>query len=99
MQRGGCKTLLLTRLGGGAFGNPDEWIDDAILRCLAVEPRHGLDVRLTSYGTISPAMRRIEARWRAQARELGSSGPNRAQAASSGLKPKPERFEEKDSRL
>jgi hypothetical protein len=33
-QEGGSKQLLLTRLGGGAFGNKTAWIDDAIDRTL-----------------------------------------------------------------
>jgi len=28
--------VLLTRVGGGAFGNADEWIDDAIVRAVAI---------------------------------------------------------------
>lgn len=43
---GGAATVLLTRLGGGAFGNPSTWIDDAIARALAVAKGAGLDVRL-----------------------------------------------------
>lgn len=33
---GGSNRLLLTRLGGGAFGNRDEWIDTAIRRSTAM---------------------------------------------------------------
>jgi hypothetical protein len=33
---GGPNIVLLTRVGGGAFGNADEWIDDAIVRALAI---------------------------------------------------------------
>jgi len=56
-------TVLLTRLGGGAFGNPDNWIDNAINRALARIESLGLDVRLVSYGTIHPRMRAIQAAW------------------------------------
>jgi len=62
-QRGVTPTVLLTRLGGGAFGNPDDWIDDAISRGLAGVGSAGLDVRLVSYGTIHPGMQRIQASW------------------------------------
>ena len=31
-EQTGSKTLFLTLLGGGAFGNPTEWITDAIVR-------------------------------------------------------------------
>ena len=62
-QRGFTPTVLLTRLGGGAFGNPDDWIDDAISRGLAGVESDGLDVRLVSYGTIHPGMQRVQASW------------------------------------
>jgi hypothetical protein len=64
-SRGGSPTVLLTRLGGGAFGNPDDWIDGAIQRALQAVEDDGLDVRLVSHGTVHPAMRRIESAWQA----------------------------------
>jgi hypothetical protein len=60
---GGSNTVLLTRLGGGVFGNDDEWIDTAILRALKIVERAGLDVRLVSYGSVHPNMRGIADRW------------------------------------
>ena len=63
MQSIGRPTVLLTRLGGGAFGNPDDCIDRAILRGLELMEFEGLDVRLTSYGVVQAAMRRIENSW------------------------------------
>ena len=47
---GGSNIVLLTRVGGGAFGNADEWIDDAIVRALAIVEHAGLDIRLVSHG-------------------------------------------------
>ena len=38
------KPVFLTRLGGGAFGNPDAWIDDAIVR--AIEQVQGADLEV-----------------------------------------------------
>jgi hypothetical protein len=32
----GSNTVLLTRLGGGAFGNAETWIDDAIVQALSI---------------------------------------------------------------
>ena len=44
------KTLFLTRLGGGAFGNPTEWIDSAIDRARNLYGDIPLTVRLVEYG-------------------------------------------------
>ncbi|MFL0295230.1 hypothetical protein ACJH6J_30070 [Mycobacterium sp. SMC-18] len=63
VANGGSNIVLLTRLGGGVFGNHDEWIDTAILRALKIVERAGLDVRLVSYGSVHPNMRAIADRW------------------------------------
>jgi hypothetical protein len=60
---GGSRTVLLTRLGGGVFGNRDVWIDDAILRALSLVADDGLDVKLVSFGHHHPSFRRIAAAW------------------------------------
>jgi hypothetical protein len=60
---GGSRTVLLTRLGGGVFGNRDVWIDDAILRALPQVADDGLDVKLVSFGHHHPSFRRIAAAW------------------------------------
>ena len=57
---GGSGTALLTRLGGGAFGNDDAWIDDAIGRALRLVESHGLDVRLVHRDRVPAAMRSLE---------------------------------------
>jgi hypothetical protein len=61
---GGSNTVLLTRLGGGAFGNADAWIDDAMRRALAVVEHAGLDIRLVGYSTVHPSVRTIVGEWR-----------------------------------
>jgi hypothetical protein len=48
-QRGGSNVVLLTLLGGGAFGNADDWIHAAIRRALRMMSGYALDVRLVSY--------------------------------------------------
>jgi hypothetical protein len=48
-QHGGSNVVFLTRLGGGAFGNADAWIDSAMRRALQAMANHGLDVRIVSY--------------------------------------------------
>jgi hypothetical protein len=60
---GGSNIVLLTRVGGGAFGNADEWIDDAIVRALAIVEYAGLDVRLVSHGRIHDSNRAIAERF------------------------------------
>lgn len=44
-RRGASNVLLLTRVGGGAFGNDARWIDRAIDRALQRFARYDLDVR------------------------------------------------------
>jgi hypothetical protein len=61
--RGGSRRLLLTRLGGGAFGNDDERINAAILRALRRVENQGLDVLMVSFGPPSAAIRAIEKTW------------------------------------
>jgi hypothetical protein len=61
---GGSNIVLLTRLGGGAFGNADAWIDDAMRRALAAVEHAGLDSRLVGYGSVHPSSRTIVEEWR-----------------------------------
>lgn len=62
--RGGSNKVLLTRLGGGAFGNADDWINSAIERALTVVEYARLDIRIVSFGSVSPAIQAIVDRWR-----------------------------------
>jgi hypothetical protein len=55
--------VLLTRVGGGAFGNADVWIDDAIVRALSIVEYAGLDIRLVSHGRIHDSNRAIAERF------------------------------------
>ncbi len=59
-RRGGSNIVLLTRLGGGAFGNDDAWIDAAMRRALDKVRGVDLDVRLVSFGWQAPAMLETE---------------------------------------
>ena len=59
-RRGGSNVVLLTRLGGGAFGNDDAWIDAAMRRALDKVRGVDLDVRLVSFGSPAPAMLETE---------------------------------------
>jgi len=55
-QRGASNVVLLTSLGGGAFGNDENWIHDAMWRALKMMSKIELDVRLVSYGVPSKAL-------------------------------------------
>lgn len=50
-QRSASNVVLLTFLGGGAFGNQESWIYSAIQRTLDLMRPYDLDVKLVSYRT------------------------------------------------
>jgi hypothetical protein len=60
-RRGASNIVLLTLLGGGAFGNAPEWIYTAIQRALQKVRGFELDVRLVSYGSPTAKMRELVA--------------------------------------
>lgn len=62
---GGSGRVLLTRLGGGAFGNADEWIDRATARALERTAREGLEVGLVSFRQHHPSWQRMAQTWAA----------------------------------
>ncbi|MDA0283997.1 MAG: hypothetical protein O3B86_11655 [Planctomycetota bacterium] len=49
--RTGCNKVYLTLLGGGAFGNRNEWIISAIHRAVNSFAKFELDVSIVSYGS------------------------------------------------
>jgi hypothetical protein len=62
-QRSVSKLVLLTRLGGGAFGNDDDWIEAAMTRALVKVSAYDLDVKLVSYGRPSRAFQQAAERF------------------------------------
>jgi hypothetical protein len=52
-QRGASNVVLLTLLGGGAFGNDGRWIYAAMRRALMMMATFNLDVKIVSFGTPS----------------------------------------------
>lgn len=60
MQSGRSNKILLTKLGGGAFGNREDWIGDAIRKALETAADEELSVLIVSYGETSEHMRAIE---------------------------------------
>jgi hypothetical protein len=58
-QRGASNVALLTSLGGGAFGNDESWIYDAMGRALKMVSNVALEVRLVSYGEPAPGLLQV----------------------------------------
>ncbi|MCJ2126973.1 hypothetical protein [Methylobacterium sp. J-077] len=63
--RGGSPRVLLTRLGGGAFGNADAWIDEALLRACQLNVDADLDVMIVSYRRPSTSLAELVRRFEA----------------------------------
>jgi hypothetical protein len=58
-RRGASNIVLLTHLGGGAFGNREDWILTAIRRALKLASGFDIDVRLVCYGAPRQSMLRL----------------------------------------
>ena len=56
---GGSNVVLLTLLGGGAFGNDERWIHAALERALHLARHWALDVRIVCHGRPSVATRQL----------------------------------------
>ena len=52
-------TLFLTLLGGGAFGNDEVWITDAMRHALSQHGDSALDVAIVSYGRSQPCVQEL----------------------------------------
>jgi hypothetical protein len=63
-SRGGSNVVLLTHLGGGAFGNEADWITQAIRRALRATSHFDLDVKIVSHRSISSATSDIVAEFK-----------------------------------
>jgi len=57
--RTGNRTVYLTLLGAGAFGNPVGWVVEALRRAVRLHRTSALDVRVISYGAPQPALRTL----------------------------------------
>ena len=60
-KNSGNRTVNLTMLGGGAFGNEPDWIIDALRRALMLFSQVALDVRIISYSATPPVLRALAA--------------------------------------
>lgn len=59
----GSNKVLLTRVGGGAFGNDHAWINAAIGRAVDVVGDRGLDIRIVCHGRIPEDLQQLTARF------------------------------------
>ncbi|MEI8212170.1 MAG: dual specificity protein phosphatase family protein [Planctomycetota bacterium] len=55
----GNKTVYLTLLGGGAFGNDPTWILDAVRRAAILSKEIGLEVKIVCFRHSNPAVRKL----------------------------------------
>ena len=55
----GNRTVYLTLLGGGAFGNDQTWILDAIRRAATIDIEMGIEVKIVSFRHSNPAVRKL----------------------------------------
>lgn len=61
--RGRSNRVLLTALGGSAFGNDEAWIHDAMVRALEIARNVELNVRLVNCGPPSSSFLAMERRF------------------------------------
>ncbi len=55
----GNKSLYLTLIGGGAFGNDQDWIVDAIRRAVRIYCQYELDVKVVSFRQSQASIRKL----------------------------------------
>jgi hypothetical protein len=55
----GNRSVYLTLLGGGAFGNDQDWILGAIRRAAKLYNKHALDMKIVSFRHSNPALRKL----------------------------------------
>ena len=59
LKKEGNRKLFLTLVGGGVFGNPDNWLYDAILYNLKKFENSGLDIIFVSYGASNTLVQKM----------------------------------------
>ena len=59
----GNNKVFLTLLGGGAFGNREDWILSSIQRALREYRDFDLDVMFVSYGSTNPNIQKMMQAW------------------------------------
>lgn len=65
-DRGGSRTVYLTLIGGGVFGNDPRWILDAMRHALQKVRQHPLDVCVVSYGSVPAPLNALVREFQAQ---------------------------------
>jgi len=56
----GCPKVYLTMVGGGAFGNQQNWIIDALVKAMEKFRHTPLNVKMISYNKSNPSVKKIE---------------------------------------
>src|SRR5690554_2955366 len=56
MEKTGCNLVYLTLVGGGAFGNEESWIFNALEAAILKFKFTSLDIRIVSYGRSNPRL-------------------------------------------
>ena len=59
VRQTGNKTVFLTLVGGGVFGNATDWILDGLQRALDLYKDAALDVAIVSYGSSNPSIQEL----------------------------------------
>ena len=62
-ERTGNNKVFLTLVGGGAFGNKEEWIFSALAKAVKKFSNTPLDVKIVSYRSSKPGVRQFVEAW------------------------------------
>jgi len=62
----GAKRVFLTALGGGVFGNPMEWIVEAMWKAFHKFQNCNLEIYIVSFGRSDPDIKDLEKKWSQQ---------------------------------
>jgi hypothetical protein len=62
-EKYGSNKVFLTLVGGGAFGNDERWIIEAINKTINKYKNYPLDVRIVSYGKSKESVKKIEKKY------------------------------------
>ncbi len=79
--RGASPIVFLTRLGGGVFGNEEDWIHAAMRRALRLVEGVALDVRIVSHGAVPDELQALASEFGGRAEATDAAARARTKAA------------------